>query len=119
MLKEMTAYSIRISVVRSPSGKRFSICLNGACRTCAIVQVASPVFIKYILEVARPDDWSISTLILESLQNVTFKSIEIEIKLLLEGVVQKSGHWDKYFIERIKQLSIRKVKHDRGDLAKE
>jgi hypothetical protein len=119
MLKDMTSYSIRMSVVRIPPGKRFSICPNGARRTCAIVQVSTAVFSKYIVEVARPDDWSISTLILQPLQDVTLKTMEVEIKLLLNGLVQKSGHWDKNFLMKLDKMSIEKVKHYRNDSLEE
>lgn len=115
MLKEMTSYSIRISVVRVPPGKRFSICPNGARRTCAIVQLSNTIFTKYIVEVARPDDWSISTLILQPLHDVSLKVIEKEIKMLLDGLVQKSGHWDKNILERCNKLKIEKVKHYQED----
>ncbi|MEK4462839.1 Tn7-like element transposition protein TnsE [Paenibacillus sp. FSL H8-0315] len=115
VLKEMTSYTIRMSVVRIPPGKRFSICPNGARRTCAIVQVTNPVVTKYILEVARPDDWSVSTLILQPPQDMSLKVIESEIKLLLDGLLQKSGHWDKYLLKRSKKLSIEKVKHYQND----
>lgn len=37
LLKETMSYSFRMSVVRVPPGKRFSICLNGTRQTCAIV----------------------------------------------------------------------------------
>ncbi|WP_054025275.1 Tn7-like element transposition protein TnsE [Bacillus sp. FJAT-28004] len=115
MLKEMTSYSIRMSVVRVPPGKRFSICPNGARRTCAIVQVSSTVITKYIVEVARPDEWSISTLILQPLKEMSFKAIENEIKFLLDGLVQRSGHWDKKVLEIREKLLIEKVKHYQND----
>ncbi|MFC4779644.1 Tn7-like element transposition protein TnsE [Paenibacillus sp. GCM10023252] len=115
LLKEMAKYSIKMSVVRIPPGKRFSICPNGVRRTCAIVQVTSPLFTKYILEIARPDDWSISTLILGPLQDVELKTIENEIKLLLEGLVQNSGHWDKNILDRCDKLVAEKIKHYRND----
>lgn len=119
LLKEMTSYSIRMSVVRIPPGKRFSICPNGSRRTCAIVQLTSAVSTKYIVEVARPDDWSISTLILIPFRNVTLMMVEIEIELLLEGLLMKSGHWDKFVLERCGRLIIEKVKHNRNDSIRE
>ncbi|WP_036738225.1 Tn7-like element transposition protein TnsE, partial [Paenibacillus zanthoxyli] len=118
LLKEMTSYSIRMSVVRIPSGKRFSICPNGLRRTCAIVQVSTVVFTKYIVEVARPDDWSISTLVLEPLQDMTLIEIENEVKQLLDGLVQKIGHWDKLVLMRSGNLKIDKVKHLKIDTIK-
>jgi hypothetical protein len=115
LLKEITSFSIRMSVVRIPPGKRFSICPNGARRTCAIVQVTSPVFTKYILEVARPDDWSISTLILQPLHDKGLKEFEMDVKQLIDGLVQRSGHWDKFILESCSGVIVEKVKHYLSD----
>lgn len=115
LLKEMTSYSIRMSIVRIPPGKQFSVCPNGVRRTCAIVQVSNSMFTKYIIEVARPDDWSISTLVLQPLQCVTLKSVEGEIILLLEGLMRKSGHWDQNVLNQCRKMSIDKLKHYQSD----
>ncbi|TKH41495.1 hypothetical protein C1I60_19270 [Paenibacillus terrae] len=115
ILKEMTSYSIRMSVVRIPPGKRFSICPNGARRTCAIVQVSNAVFTKYILEVARPDDWSISTLILSPLDQSEFMITEQHIKQILDGLVRKSGHWDQIMLEQASRVTVEKLKHYQND----
>ncbi|MNP41725.1 hypothetical protein D3C76_1354410 [compost metagenome] len=106
-----------MSVIRILLGKRFSICPNGASRTCAIVQVSSPVFTKYILEVARPDDWSISTLILQPMKDPILRETEKKINVLLYGLVQKGGHWDNAFLKLIDYIKIEKVKHYRCDTA--
>lgn len=115
LLKEMTSYSIRMSVVRIPPGKRFSICPNGARRTCSIVQISNTLITKYIVEVARPDNWSISTLILQPIQNMTLKEIEFGIEQLLEGVVKKSGHWDTHILWNCSRFIVEKVKHYQND----
>lgn len=115
LLKEMTSYSIRMSIVRIPPGKRFSICPNGARRTCAIVQVISPFFIKYILEIARPDSWSISTLVFHSPKDISLKTIENEVNRLLDGLVQKNGHWDRYILNQCDSLLVEKIKHYQND----
>jgi len=104
-----------MSVLRVPPGKSFSVCPNGARRTCAIVQATNGVSKKYIIEVARPDDWSISTLIFHPAQQTSLKAIERDIKLLLEGLVQKGGHWDQYVLNRCSGLNIEKVKHYQSD----
>jgi hypothetical protein len=35
--------------------------------------------------------------------------------LLLEGLVQKGGHWDQYVLNRCSGLNIEKVKHYQSD----
>ncbi|ALP37421.1 hypothetical protein ASL14_15750 [Paenibacillus sp. IHB B 3084] len=118
MLKEMTSYSIRMSVVCIPSGRRFSICPNGVRRTCAIVQVTSSIKTKYIVEVARPDDWSISTLILQPLQYISLNEVEGEIMLLLEGLMRRSGHWESHVIDGGHRFSFEKARHYQSDTPK-
>ncbi|MDQ0195825.1 hypothetical protein J2T20_004218 [Paenibacillus wynnii] len=79
-----------MSVFRVPPGKRFSVCTNGARRTCAVAQITYGTATTFVVEVARPDDWSISTLILRSTDQSSFRIIERNIKLLLESLVEKS-----------------------------
>ncbi|NJJ42132.1 Tn7-like element transposition protein TnsE [Paenibacillus apii] len=100
---------------RIPPGKRFSICPNGARRTCAIVQVSNSIFTKYIIEVARPDDWSISTIVLSLTNHFNLKTIEESIKQLLDGLVQKSGHWDQNVLSQCSGTHIEKLKHYQSD----
>lgn len=119
ILKQTFPVTVCMSVLRIPSGKRFSVCPNGARRTCAIVQITYGTLITYLVEVARPDDWSISTLILRPAQQTLIKSIEHNIKLLLEGLVQKGGHWDQYVLNRCSNMNIEKLKHYQIDNARD
>ncbi|MGG4035284.1 Tn7-like element transposition protein TnsE [Paenibacillus cisolokensis] len=115
ILKHIFPGQIRMSVLRIPSGKRFSVCPNGSRRACAIVQADHGIVTKFVIEVARPDDWSISTLILHPIQQTSIKTIERDIKLLLEGLVQKGGHWDQNVLNQCNGLNIEKVKHYQSD----
>lgn len=119
ILKGTFPVKIGMSVLRIPAGKRFSVCPNGARRTCAVVQITNATSITYIVEVARPDDWSISTLILRPAQQSSLKTIEHNIKLLLEGLVQRGGHWDQYILKRCIDMSVEKVKHYQSDTNRE
>nr|WP_276562972.1 Tn7-like element transposition protein TnsE [Paenibacillus anseongense] len=107
--------NIKMSVFQLPLGKRYSICENGLRRTCALVQVTTAVSQKYILEMARPDSWSISTLILTNMNKLSAKEIENNIKYLLEEVVKKGGHWDQSILNKCINLDIQKHKHYRND----
>lgn len=115
ILKESYPVSIKMSVLRVPPGKRFSVCANGARRTCAIVQVASVTATSYIVEVARPDDWSISTLILRPAPSTSFHKVEKDIKKLLDGLVRKGGHWDQSVLDQCRVMNIEKLKHYSSD----
>lgn len=118
-LKQTYPVKVRMSILRLPAGKRFSVCPNGARRTCAIVQITGAVNTAYILEVARPDNWSISTLILRPSQSASLKALEDNIRQLLEGLVHKGGHWDRNVLERCDGVSIEKLKHYQSDISKE
>lgn len=119
ILKEVIPIQIGMSILRIPPGKRFSICPNGARRTCAIVQMTNVIFTNYLVEVARPDNWSISTLIIRPTTLCSLKTNEQNIKLLLEGLVQRSGHWDQYILNRCDNVVIEKVKHYQIDDARD
>ncbi|SFF23897.1 hypothetical protein SAMN04487969_119131 [Paenibacillus algorifonticola] len=119
LLKETYSLKISMSILRIPSGKKFSVCPNGTRRTCAVVQIVNAKSITYLVEIARPDEWSISTLILRPTPQSSLKSIETNIKLLLDGLVQKGGHWDQTILSRFSDMSIRKVKHYNNDSIRE
>jgi hypothetical protein len=115
ILKKSFPVSLRMSVVRVPPGKRFSVCPNGTRRTCAIVQVAYSSLTSYIVEVARPDGWAISTLILRPINQFEYRGVEQNIKLLLNGLVHKGGHWDQNVLNQCSSMNIEKLKHYQSD----
>lgn len=115
ILKKSFPVSVKMSVIRVPPGKRFSVCMNGARRTCAVVQVAYGNSTFYVVEVARPDDWSISTLILRPSDQITFREVEQNIKQLLDGLVRKGGHWDQNVLSQCSGMNIEKLKHYQSD----
>ncbi|MCM3081681.1 Tn7-like element transposition protein TnsE [Brevibacillus invocatus] len=115
ILKQVFLVDIRLSVVRVPLGKRFSVCPNGTRRTCAIVQLTNGNSTSYVIEVARPDDWSISTLMIRPTGHVPFSTIEADIQLLLEGMVEKGGHWDQNVLNRCRNMDIDKIRHYESD----
>ncbi|MBD8498518.1 Tn7-like element transposition protein TnsE [Paenibacillus arenosi] len=115
-LKQTYPVTISMSLLRIPLGKRFSVCPNGARRTCAVVQITHHLKIRYIVEVARPDSWSISTLIFNQREQTPLYRIEHYIKELLEKMVQKGGHWDQTLLN---QYKVEKLKHYKSDKSEE
>ena len=115
ILIEVYSFEVRMCVFRLPSGRSFSVCPNGIRRTCAVVQVTTPLSQKYILEIARPDGWSISTLILTPKKQLPLGRIEYYIKVLLDGLVNKGGHWDRAVLDKCTELEIEKMKHNFQD----
>ena len=115
VMKRAFQVGIRMSVLRVPPGKKFSFCPNGARRTCAVVQVTTIYGTSYIIEVARPDDWSISTLVLRPTKQIDLRAVEKEIKNLIDGLVDKGGHWDQTILDRCRVFGIEKMKHYQSD----
>jgi hypothetical protein len=96
-----------------PGNKPFSRLSDGSTRTCAIIKVfQGGIHPSFILEVARPDFWSISTLFIsvrtgDSLPHI----IEKEILELLEDMVQRDGHWNIAKLEQSPTLRVLLLKH--------
>ncbi|RNB70405.1 hypothetical protein EDM58_23240 [Brevibacillus panacihumi] len=109
-LTEIYPASVQMSVLPLPLGRRFSVCGNVIRRTCTVVKLATENAIKYVIEIARSDCWSISTLILNPSDQSTRK-IEYYIGILLEGLVNKSGHWDQDVLDQCIDLNIEKLRH--------
>ncbi len=114
LLKKKYPVEINMSILRLPLGKKFSLCPDGSRRTCAIVQIRTSNHTKYIIEVARPDSWSISTLILSPKEKFPFRRVESDMKNLLEDVVNKGGHWDQSIIDGYYNWDIIKLRHSQG-----
>lgn len=94
---------------------REPVCPNGSRRSCAIVQANHGITTKFVIEIARPDDWSISTLLLHPTQQTSLKTVKRDIKLLLEGLVQKGGHWDQNILNQWNGFTIDMVEHYQRD----
>ena len=104
---------LRYTVVEIPGNTSFCRVSNGSKRSCAIVEVAQTnVAPCYILEVARPDGWAVSTLFIRLLPEFyPEQSIGVFTKKCLKELVKRDGHWN---IERLKSdqtLRIGRLKH--------
>lgn len=115
LLKKKYPVEINMSILRLPLGKKFSLCPDGSRRTCAIVQIKLANQMKYIIEIARPDGWSISTLILSPKKIIPFRRIESDLKILLEDVVNKGGHWDQVLLTSKVNWEFIRIRHYHND----
>lgn len=101
MIKYLAGYykSLRVSVnfVYLPLGRKFSYLPDGRRRACAIVKVNNEMKESFILEVAVPDNRSLSTLIIPSLGSP--HKNEIHIQGLLTKLVFNSGSWSNSFLK--------------------
>jgi hypothetical protein len=95
-----------VNFVYLPTGRKFSYLPDGKRRICAIVKVNNDMKVLYILEVAVPDNRSLSTLIVPSIGTVY--EDEKHIQDLLTKLVINSGSWSNTFL---KTQTHRKVRH--------
>ncbi len=104
---------LRYTVVEIPGNKSFCRVANGSKRSCAMVEVTQTnVLPCYILEVARPDGWSVSTLFIRLLPEFyPEQSIGIFTKGFLKELVNREGHWNIEKLEGDQTLRIGRLKH--------
>lgn len=99
---------ITMSIVNLPIGRTFSWLPDGRRRICAVVGImrkgGNPI---YVLEIARPDQRPLSTLIvvLDKIRNR--KKEEEQIQELLTGLVFNSGNWKKYHLNKIRHAKLK------------
>ncbi|MFD1412241.1 MULTISPECIES: Tn7-like element transposition protein TnsE [Oceanobacillus] len=97
--------SVSVNFVYLPLGRKFSYLPDGRRRICAIVKVNNGMKESFIVEVAVPDNRSLSTLIIPSSGSV-HKS-EIHIQGLLTKLVFNSGSWSNSFLKNQVHNKIR------------
>lgn len=113
IIQQQKNWSINLSVVELPDTKAFSLLPNGSKRTCAIVQVRQTGHQPcYILEIARPDSWSVSTLFVQQFpSHPVTESIEGVLDGILKGLVEQNGHWDKVILAQSTNVQVSRLKH--------
>ena len=96
-----------ISIVDLQGNRRFAYLDNGQRRKCAVVRVTKNNRITYVIEPARPDDHSVTTLLLYP-DNKDLKKHDEMIQQLLKRLVNNQGHWPQV-IDLLKKH--RKIRH--------
>ena len=104
---------VRCSVVEIPGDRSFCHLPDGSRRNCAVVEIIQDgIMPSFILEVARPDSWLISTLLIQlHAARDTARSIEKEIADLLEDTVKRDGHWNVERLEQSPTFKAVRLKH--------
>ncbi|KYC88498.1 hypothetical protein B4102_4030 [Heyndrickxia sporothermodurans] len=100
-----THMSVSVNFVFLPLGRKFSYLPDGRRRVCAIGKVSNGMKESFIIEVAVPDNRSLSMLIIPSLGSA-HKS-EIHIQGLLTKLVFNSGSWSNSFLKNQVHNKIR------------
>ena len=104
---------LRLGIVEIPGNKSCCHFANGSKRTCAIIEVTQKnVSPCYILELARAEGMSASTLLFSFLSEPASKGgVGGFINELLEEVVKRDGHWNVERLEQDAALKIGRLKH--------
>lgn len=108
--------NLAFTVVNIPYMNAFSRYPDGYRRTCAIVKVSRKGRIPcYIIEVGRPDNWSVSTLFIWPVtNNLNDIFIEKVIYRLLQKLSENNGHWDSDFLSQQLNFKSEIGKHIHG-----
>jgi hypothetical protein len=103
---------LRYGVVEIPSSRAFCRLADGSKRSCAVIEVTQEgVEPCYILEIARPDNWSVSTLFIRVLTPGPEQSVGGLIAELLEELVKRDGHWNAERLDSSSSLRVSRLKH--------
>jgi len=98
---------LSMNLVNLPLGRKFSWLPDGRRRVCAIVCVDRGRRTAYILEVARPDQRSLSTLIIQFPEAENREQEEKAIHELLLKLVLNSGNWPTKWLRNINHAKLR------------
>lgn len=104
---------LRLNIIEVPGEKACCRHANGSKRACAVVEVSQENLAPcYILEVARADDKSTSTLFFRLLPSPDSEDDVSDVtKKLLEELVKRDGHWNAERLDQDKTLMVKRLKH--------
>ncbi|TDY07311.1 UNVERIFIED_CONTAM: hypothetical protein BJ099_10429 [Lysinibacillus xylanilyticus] len=116
MIRRLANYNphlrVNVTLIYLPLGRKFSYLADGRRRICAVVKITSDLKKSYVIEVAVPDNHSISTLIIPSLEDIHMD--EVRLSFLLKGLINKGGSWSNQFLFNIPHLKLKHM-HDNID----
>ncbi|MGE4267055.1 MAG: hypothetical protein AB7F25_06440 [Deferribacterales bacterium] len=107
---ERSGYAKVHKVVVEPlEGDTAFVRIGSRNRSCAIVFVENSV----IIEFSRPDEYPISTLIINRYDHA---SIYDNIKRLIVSAIENNGHWDTGFLDGFHSFNYKFAKHSKADV---
>lgn len=99
-------WNMQVEFVPVPEGTRISKYPSGERRMCAVIKIDQPYKTSiWIVEVARPDQWQISTLLLRENPTEALAEGGLKFKWLKED-----GHWDSEVFERY-PTEFQRIRH--------
>jgi len=110
MVKAYPGLVVDVSIVDLPVIRRFALLDDGTKRKCAIVKVQRQKRITYIIEVARPDEHSVTTLLIFPPDKLEFENHDAKIKGIIRSLVLNQGHWPRSLV-----YNSRRMRHTTTD----
>jgi hypothetical protein len=109
---------ISMTLVNLPLGRTYSWLSDGRRRACAVVRIDRPGRLPlYILEVARPDNRSLSTLILQTNTSKDRLDEEEQMYAILKGVTFNGGNWRKDQLNKVNHVKLKHTSKTSNDWA--
>lgn len=104
-------YLVSLNFVYLPIGRKFSYITSSKRRVAVIAKFneRSTGLSVYVIEIATPDNKSLSTLMIKSLPE---DRAEYVIKEILNGLIYSSGAWNS---ERLKKYDYVRIKHTKSN----
>ncbi|MFS3930874.1 Tn7-like element transposition protein TnsE [Priestia flexa] len=114
---EYKQYSISLNFVYLPIGRKFSYIADNKRRIAAIARINNnrTSISTYILEVATPDNRSLSTLVIKNLMEGREEYI---LKEILYTLVYSSGSWNRERLSEINHIRLKHAKDNNEDWAR-
>lgn len=98
---------VQVEFVPLPEGTRISRYPSGERRMCAVVELEWPSNVQiWIIEIARPDRWQISTLLVGEPPYGTSNGQSLKLNL-----IRTDGHWDSENFETSQCPIITRIRH--------
>ncbi|WJE30604.1 Tn7-like element transposition protein TnsE [Bacillus altitudinis] len=109
--EEYRQYLVSLNLVYLPIGRKFSYITSSKRRVAVIAKFndRSTGLSVYIIEIATPDNKSLSTLMIKSLPEDREEYVLNEI---LDGLIYSSGTWNS---ERLKKYDYVRIKHTKSN----
>lgn len=110
-------YLVSLNFVYLPKGRKFSYITSSKRRVAAITKIKdrdTGVFV-YVIEIATPDNKSLSTLMIK---NLLEGRVEYVIKEILEGLVYSSGTWNSKKLKKYNHVRIKHTNNNNADWAR-
>ncbi|ADD67051.1 hypothetical protein Dacet_0249 [Denitrovibrio acetiphilus DSM 12809] len=107
-IEKHTSARVHNATVVPLAGESAFVRVGESPRNCAVIFVEESV----ILEFGRPDNYPISTLIINKYDS---SIIEDDIGKLIASVIENNGHWDASFLSAFHSFSYKFAKHSRND----